>query len=225
MPSNAVYRGPDDMPDLLPVFPLPGALLLPRGQLPLNIFEPRYLQMIDDAFLSGRRLIGMIQPEPGEEDAERPRLAAIGCAGRITQLAETGDGRYMLGLTGIARFKVVAERESSTAYRQCAVDFTPFAGDFATQAGDEASVDRDGLLKTLRDYLDTRDLEADWDGIHRAPTELLVNALCMMSPWGVKEKQALLEAPDLKTRAALLVAVAEMALAQDAPSEAKPALN
>jgi uncharacterized protein len=224
MATNAVYRGPSDLPDVIPVFPLPGALLLPRGQLPLNIFEPRYLAMIDDAFLSGKRIVGMIQPLPGEEDAKRPALSEVGCAGRITQIAETGDGRYMLSLTGIARFRVAEELAPTTAYRQCRVDFGAFAGDFEARMGEEA-VDRDGLLKTLREFLDTNDMEADWDGIRRAPTEVLVNALCMMSPWGVKEKQALLEAPDLRTRAALLVAVTEVALARDKPAEVKPPLN
>ncbi len=224
MATNSIYRAPSDLPGVIPIFPLPGALLLPRGQLPLNIFEPRYLAMIDDAFLSGQRIVGMIQPLPEQEDAKRPALSEVGCAGRITQLAETGDGRYMLSLTGIARFRVVEEVAATTAYRQCNVDFTPFETDFEARAGEDA-VDRDGLLKTLREFLDTNDMEADWDGIRRAPTEVLVNALCMMSPWGVREKQALLEAPDLRTRAALLVAVAEVALARDKPSEVKPSLN
>jgi uncharacterized protein len=223
MAMNTVYRGPGDLPDVIPVFPLPGALLLPRGQLPLNIFEPRYLAMIDDALKSGHRVIGMVQPVPAEEDAARPTLAAVGCAGRITQLAETGDGRYMLSLTGIARFRVLAEETVTSPYRQAQVDFAPFAGDFQAHCGEEA-VDRDGLLKALQEFLDANNMEADWDGIRRAPTEALVNALCMMSPWGVREKQALLEAPDLKTRAALLVAVTEVALAKEQP-EAKPPLN
>jgi Lon protease-like protein len=224
MATNAVYRGPADLPDVIPVFPLPGALLLPRGQLPLNIFEPRYLAMVDDAFLSGHRIIGMVQPVPADEDAKRPQLSDVGCAGRITQLAESGDGRYMLSLTGIARFRLVEELSAITAYRQCKVDFAPYSTDFEARAGEEA-VDRDGLLKTLREFLEVNDMEADWDGIRRAPTEVLVNALCMMSPWGVREKQALLEAPDLKTRAALLVAVTEVALAKDRPADDKPPLN
>ncbi len=224
MATNVTYRGPADLPDVIPVFPLPGALLLPRGELPLNIFEPRYLAMIDDAFLSGRRLIGMVQPVPADENAKRPALAAVGCVGRITQIAETGDGRYMLSLAGIARFRIVEELSATTAYRQCRVDFEPFAGDFQARAG-ESEVDRDGLLKTLKEFLDVNSLEADWEGIRTAPTEVLVNALCMMSPWGIKEKQALLEAPDLKTRAALLVAVTEMALAKDKPASETQSLN
>ncbi|MGU9979974.1 LON peptidase substrate-binding domain-containing protein [Phreatobacter sp. HK31-P] len=224
MGTNVTYRGPADLPDVIPVFPLPGALLLPRGQLPLNIFEPRYLAMIDDSFLAGHRLVGMVQPVPADEDAKRPALSTIGCVGRITQIAESGDGRYMLSLTGISRFRIVEELAATTAYRQCKVDFEPFTGDFEPRVGED-DVDREGLLKTLREFLDVNDMEADWDGIQRAPTEILVNALCMMSPWGLKEKQALLEAPDLKTRAALLVAVTEVALAKDKPADVKPPLN
>ncbi|MGQ3355390.1 MAG: LON peptidase substrate-binding domain-containing protein [Phreatobacter sp.] len=224
MATNTTYRGPSDLPDVVPVFPLPGALLLPRGQLPLNIFEPRYLAMVDDAFLSGRRLIGMVQPVPADEDAKRPTLSAVGCIGRITQLAESGDGRYMLSLTGISRFRIVEELAVTTPYRQCKIDCAPYQGDFEARVGED-DVDRDGLLKTLKEFLDVNDMEADWDGIRRAPTEILVNALCMMSPWGLKEKQALLEAPDLKTRAALLVAVTEVALAKDKPADDKQPLN
>ncbi|QCK85028.1 peptidase S16 [Phreatobacter aquaticus] len=224
MATNTIYGGPADLPGTIPVFPLAGALLLPRGQLPLNIFEPRYLAMIDDAFKSGHRIIGMVQPAIGDEEAREPKLAAVGCAGRITQFSETGDGRYMLNLTGISRFRIGEELSTTTPYRQCSVDFGAFAGDFLAEQG-ESEVDRDGLLKTLGQFLEANSLEADWDGISKAPTEALVNALCMMSPWGLREKQALLEAPDLKTRAALLVAVTEMALAKDGPSEDKPALN
>lgn len=224
MASNVAYGGASELPDVLAVFPLPGALLLPRGQMPLNVFEPRYLAMVDDAFRLGTRVIGMIQPTPEDEDSKKPRLAAIGCAGRITQLAETGDGRYVISLTGVARFRVIEELATTTPYRQCRVDFSPFADDFEPRRGEEA-VDRTLLLSTLKEFLEANSMEADWDGIQRAPTEALVNALCMMSPWGVPEKQALLEAPDLRTRAALLVAVTEVALAKDKPHTDKPTLN
>lgn len=224
MAINRTYNGPADLPDVIPVFPLPGALLLPRGQLPLNVFEPRYLAMVDDVLLGGHRIFGMVQPVPADEDKKTPALAAVGCAGRITQFGETSDGRYMLTLTGIARFRVIAELPALTAYRQVRVTYEPFAMDFQPRLGEDL-VDRDGLLKALREFLDVNKMEADWDGIRRAPTEALINALCMMSPWGVKEKQALLEAPDLKTRAALLVAVTEVALARDAPRADKPTLN
>src|SRR5580692_10583825 len=121
MPINAEYRGPSDLPQIIPVFPLPGALLLPRGQMPLNIFEPRYLAMIDDAMRTGTRLIGMIQPDPAHPGADpnKPQLFKIGCLGRITQLAESGDGRYLLQLTGVARFRLEEELSVATSYRQC----------------------------------------------------------------------------------------------------------
>src|SRR3954465_10454715 len=146
MPSNVAYHQPSDLPDVIPVFPLPGALLLPRGQMPLNIFEPRYVAMIDEALRAGHRLIGMIQPDtahPGS--ADKPNLYKIGCVGRITQLAESGDGRYLLELTGVARFRIEEELTVSTLYRQCRVDYS-FADDFTARHGEEA-VDRDSLLK------------------------------------------------------------------------------
>jgi uncharacterized protein len=214
MPMNAVYQGPDDLPDVIPVFPLAGALLLPRGQLPLNIFEPRYLAMIDDALRSGHRLIGMIQPDaahPGPES--RPNLYKVGCVGRLTQIAESGDGRYLIQLTGVARFRVEQELSVMTLYRQCRVSFQPFADDFTARKGEDA-VDRKALLQALTNFLKANNLKADWDGIESAPNEALVNALAMMAPFGAPEKQALLEAPDLKSRADILVAVTEMELAK-----------
>ncbi|HXD45689.1 MAG TPA: LON peptidase substrate-binding domain-containing protein [Pseudolabrys sp.] len=214
MPMNAHYRGPIDLPETISVFPLPGALLLPRGQMPLNIFEPRYLAMIDDALRDGHRLIGMIQPDPTQTgDAEKPKLFRVGCAGRITQLAESGDGRYLIELTGVARFQVVSELDANTLYRQCRVTFAPFADDFVPRKGEEA-VDRAALLAALSDFLKANNLKADWEGIEKAPNEALVNALSMMSPYGAAEKQALLEAPDLKTRAEILVAITEIDLAK-----------
>jgi uncharacterized protein len=214
MPMNVVYRGPADLPPVIPIFPLSGALLLPRGQMPLNIFEPRYLAMIDDAMADRHRLIGMIQPDtarPGPE--EKPNLFRIGCVGRMTQIAETGDGRYLVQLTGIARFRVEQELAVATAYRQCRVDFTPFADDFIARKGEER-VNRKAVLDALNAFLDANNLRADWEGIENAPNEALVNALAMMSPYGPAEKQALLEAPDLKTRAEILVAVTEIELAK-----------
>ena len=214
MPMNAEYQRPGDLAEVIPVFPLPGALLLPRGQMPLNIFEPRYLAMIDDALRSGHRLIGMIQPDsahPGP--TEKPNLFKVGCVGRITQIAETGDGRYLLQLTGIARFRIDEELAVATPYRQCRVDYAPFADDFVARKGEDA-VDRERLLRALSEFLRVNDLKADWEGIENAPNEALVNALAMMSPYGTAEKQALLEAPDLKTRAEILVAMTEIELAQ-----------
>jgi uncharacterized protein len=219
MPINTVYKGPEDLPAVIAVFPLPGALLLPRGQMPLNIFEPRYLAMIDDA-LRGARLIGMIQPDaahPGR-DQNKPHLFQIGCVGRITQFTESGDGRYLIQLTGVARFRVEEELPADTPYRQCQVTFAPFADDFIARKG-ESDVDRKAVLRTLADFLRANNLKADWSDIENAPNEALVNALAMMSPYGPAEKQALLEAPDLKTRAEILVAVTEIELAKGKTGE------
>lgn len=222
MPINAEYRGPGDLPEVIPVFPLPGALLLPRGQMPLNIFEPRYLEMVDDAFRDGHRLIGMIQPDLAHTKNEaHPALFRVGCVGRITQLAESGDGRYILELTGVSRFKVVEELSVLTPYRQCKVDMFPFVDDFTARKGED-EVDRAALLTALTDFLKINNLKVDWEGIESAPNEALVNALAMMSPYGPPEKQAMLEAPDLKTRAEILVAVTQMDLAKKRTSGDPP---
>ena len=214
MPMNVIYRRSSDLPSIIPVFPLPGALLLPRGQLPLNIFEPRYLAMVDASLRDGHRLIGMIQPDPAHPGPEdKPALFKVGCVGRMTQIAESGDGRYLLQLTGIARFRVEEELNVATAYRQCRATTVPFADDFTARKGEE-QVDRKALLETLSAFLKANNLKTDWEGIENAPNEALVNALAMMSPYAVAEKQALLEAPDLKTRAEVLIAVTEMELAK-----------
>jgi Lon protease-like protein len=201
----------DEMPSVLPLFPLTGALLLPRGQLPLNVFEPRYLAMVDDA-LKTHRMFGMIQPDPEGGD-DKPPLFKVGCAGRITQFAESGDGRYILTLTGMSRFAMIEEIATTTPYRQGRVDFQAFASDFKPRDGEER-VDRDGVLKALRDFAEENQLQIDWDSINQAPNEALVNALSMMSPFGPREKQALLEASDLKGRAEVLVAITEIELAR-----------
>jgi Lon protease-like protein len=222
MPMNAVYRGPADLPEIIPVFPLPGALLLPRGQMPLNIFEPRYLELVDDSLRDGHRLIGMIQPDMAHPGSDaKPNLFKIGCVGRITQIAETGDGRYLLQLTGVTRFRVEQELTVATSYRQCRVTYSPFTDDFIARKGEEA-VDRTALLKALSDFLKANNLKADWEGIENAPNEALVNALAMMSPYGPAEKQAMLEAPNLKTRAEILVAVTEIELAKSATDGETP---
>jgi len=224
MPMNAQYRGPIEMPGVIPVFPLPGALLLPRGQMPLNIFEPRYLAMVDDALRDGHRLIGMIQPDVAHgRAADKPQLYKIGCVGRITQFAESGDGRYLIELTGVARFRVEEELKVATSYRQCRVTYAPFADDFTARKGENA-VDRAALLAALTEFLKANDLKADWEGIEKAPNEALVNALSMMSPYGTAEKQALLEAPDLKTRAEILIAITEIELAKK-NTEGEPQLQ
>lgn len=213
MPANVSYKTPEDLPGVIPIFPLAGALLFPRALLPLNIFEPRYLAMVDDA-MKGSRVIGMIQPDESKGGApSAPALFSTGCAGRITQYAESGDGRYLITLEGIARFRVTEEIVVTTAYRQCRVDVSEFRTDFVPRLGEEA-VNREELLKTLAAYLKANKLEADWKDINEAQTEALVNGLSMMSPYGAREKQALLEAPDLKNRADVLVAITEMAIAR-----------
>lgn len=218
MSINKPYRGPEDLPQVIPVFALNGALLLPLGQLPLNIFEPRYVTMIDDA-MKGDRIIGMVQAlSDSSGQGGKPPIYGMGCAGRITSLEESGDGRYIVTLTGVARYRIVEELSTVTPYRQARVDFAPFAHDFA-EGGDRQDVDRDGVIRALRRFAEVHRLSVDWEGIDAAPSDLLVNALAMMSPFGHKEKQALLEAPDLKARADVLIAIAEMDLARDgAPS-------
>ena len=212
--GNHAYARPEDLPAVIPVFPLPAALLLPRADMPLNIFEPRYLAMIDAA-LAGDRVIGMIQPDERlAACALGPSLCTIGCAGRITSLAETGDGRYMITLTGIARFRIVEEVAGPAPFRRCRVTARPFAGDFLAE-GEEEMVDRRAVLKTFRAYLDAHNLDTDWESVGRASNETLINALAMMAPFGPAEKQALLEAPDLKSRAETLVAITEMSLARE----------
>lgn len=204
------YRTLDDLPGMLAVFPLPRVLLLPRAQLPLNVFEPRYLALVDTA-LATSRVIGMIQPTADAPSGERPPLAPVGTAGRITAYSETPDGRCLVTLTGIARFRVAEEITSPTPYRVCRPDFAPFAADLEADRGAE-TVDRDRLIATLEAYLDARRLEVNWDEVHSSSTEALVNALAILSPYGASEKQALLEAPDLSTRAEILIALTEMEL-------------
>ena len=202
---------PDALPVVVPVFPLASALLLPRGELPLNIFEPRYLSMIEDA-LRADRMIGMIQPRD-EGGGLRPPLCDVGCLGKITQFSETGDGRLMLSLTGITRFKVVEELSVVTPYRQCTVTYDPFSDDLVRDKGEE-DVNRAAILQALRDFAGANRLKIDWKSIEQTPNEALVNALAMMSPFGPQEKQALLEAKTLSDRADVLVAITEIELAR-----------
>lgn len=216
------FRRPEDLPQRIPVFPLAGALLLPRADLPLNIFEPRYLAMIEHA-LSGERLIGMIQPVAGAEAEDHPALMKVGCVGRITSWAETPDDRMVITLTGVSRFQLVDELDAGTPFRQVIANYHPFAADLATGAG-AAEVNRPALLKVFRDYLDANNMSADWKEVDQAPTEVLVNTLSLLTPYPPQEKQALLEAPDLKTRADVLVALTEVALSKMAKGS-KPRLQ
>jgi uncharacterized protein len=207
------YRTEADLPRRLKVFPLPGALLLPHAELPLNIFEPRYLAMIEDA-LAGDRLIGMIQPDHDDADlAGAPTLKQVGCAGRISSYAETPDGRILITLSGICRFAIVSELASDKPYREVEASYADFAEDLAEAEGDEG-VDRSSLLKVFRDYLAANDMSADWDQVRAASTEALVNTLAVLAPHEPRDKQALLEAKDLKSRADVLIALTEMALAR-----------
>lgn len=213
---NERYKGPEDLPADLPLFPLRGAILLPRTTLPLNVFEPRYVAMVEDA-MRGARVLGIVQPAASEQDGESPadrraRLRRIGCAGRLTMYHEQNDGRLIVALTGIARFEIAAERETRTPYRVAEVSYRGFLSDFTPGTGEDR-VDRSNLLRVLRLYLDANRLQADWDAIQRSSNEFLVNALSVMSPYGPEEKQALLEASDLKVRGDVLMALAEMELA------------
>jgi Lon protease-like protein len=202
------YRRVADLPQLIPVFPLDGAMLLPGGELPLQIFEPRYLNMIDDA-MTGDRVIGMVQTRGG--DLERPALTAVGCAGRITSYAETSDGRYLITLTGVCRFRVGEELNIRTPYRQVRADYSRFEADLGE--ADEAEADdtaRDRFARALKRYLNRRELDIDWDSAGAAPLEPLVNSLAMGLPFDPAEKQALLEAIDLPARFEALTTLLEI---------------
>jgi uncharacterized protein len=208
------YRNPADLPRCVPIFPLRRAIVLPRVSLPLTIFEPRYLAMLDDA-ISGDRVLGLVQPKGGSEESppgKSVELRSVGGVGRLTAYEELDDGRVLITLSGIARCLLEQEVACDKPYRLWNVDFARFQGDFIAGAGEE-TVDRQGLLDTLRTYLEARNLSADWSAIADASTERLVNSLAVIAPYGPEEKQALLEAPDLSTRADMLVALAELDLA------------
>ena len=205
------YRKAEDLPETLAVFPLTGALLFPRWSLPLNIFEPRYLNMIDDA-MSGSRLIGMIQPVSG--DKVHPKLAGVGCAGRLTSYSETDDGRYLISLTGICRFRVGQELDVKSPYRQVAPDWAPYAGDL-TEPDLSNLPERSKLASALKKYVASHSMEVDWDAVESAPIETLVHALSAGCPFPPMEKQALLEADTVAARCRALIALLDM----DAPGD------
>jgi Lon protease-like protein len=202
------------LPDMLPIFPLTGVLLLPRGRLPLNIFEPRYLAMTRDA-LGGERLIGMVQPSEPQQDNrgrgahENPPVYPVGCAGRITSFSETDDGRYLVTLTGVSRFRIRDELPLLSGYRRVVAEWRPFAHDVETPSGTE--FDRDRFIRGLKGFFTQRQISADWEAIEKAAGEHLINSIAMLCPFAPSEKQALLEAPDLNERARLLIALVEMA--------------
>ena len=199
-----------DFPDTIPVFPLPGALLLPRARLPLHIFEPRYLQMLDDTLKTEHRLIGMVQTReiPGRDET---RLHAIGCAGRLTAFSETEDGRYMVTLSGLSRFRIRDEIEGFAPYRRCHVDWSGFTGDLRGPERDPG-FDRACFLGHLRRFFEARGLSTDWDSLREADEEMLINSLSMLCPFDAEDKQALLEAPSLTTRRETLVTLIEFSL-------------
>jgi Lon protease-like protein len=200
----------------MPIFPLQRAILLPRANVPLNVFEPRYLEMLQ-AVLSSSRVLGIVQPQACEEESPAGKsfaLRPVGCAGRVTAYQELDDGRLIITITGIARCALREEVVTPKPYRIWAVSYEPFASDFVPGAGED-EVDRERMVSVLKRYLDARNLSADWPAILRASNERLINALAIASPFGPEEKQALLEAPDLKARAEVLVALAEMELAGD----------
>ena len=205
------YRALTDLPTVIPVFPLDGAILLPTGSLPLQIFEPRYLNMVDDS-MAGHRLIGMIQTGPGGERA-KPGLASVGCVGRITTYSETGDGKYLITLTGICRFRISEELSAMTPYRQVRADFADFRGDL--EAGEEdLEFERVPFLAALRRFLDVRGLGVDWEAVNAAPGPALINSLCMALPFDIGEKQALLEAASIEDRRTALSALLQIGAAQ-----------
>lgn len=199
-----------DLPDTIAIFPLPGALLLPRARLPLHIFEPRYLAMIDDCLKTKHRLIGMIQPRDVPEGQEK-RLNAIGCAGRLTGFSETEDGRYMISLSGLSRFRVREEVQGFAPYRRCLVDWTAFARDTGREEQDR-DLDRKSFLALLGRFFQAMELSTDWSSLNDAEPEMLINSLSMLCPFSPEDKQALLEAPSLSTRRETLVTLIEFAL-------------
>lgn len=208
--SLGIMISQKDLPETIPVFPLPGALMLPRARLPLHIFEPRYLAMIEDCMKTKTRLIGMVQPRetPGGEK----RLHSIGCAGRLTGFSETEDGRYMITLTGTSRFRIREEVQGFSPYRRCTVDWAGFGRDLSTTEETDAGFDRDAFLGLLGRYLAAMKLSTDWGNLREADTELLINSLSMLCPFTPEDKQALLEAPSLSTRRETLVTLIEFAL-------------
>ena len=207
------YRRASDLPQVIPVFPLDGAILLPGGELPLQIFEPRYLNMVDDA-MAGDRMIGMVQLRSGG-DRERPNMATVGCAGRITAFAETADGRYLITLTGVCRFETGEELSVRTPYRQARARFERFAADLSEEADPPPGVDRPRFAKALKRYLNRRELDIDWETASGAPLGSLVSSLSMGLPFDPAEKQALLEAVDLRARFEVLTALLEIDSMQD----------
>lgn len=208
----------DALPDTIPVFPLAGVLLLPRGRLPLQVFEPRYLNMTVDALATPDRLIGMVQPQDPETQEKAPRLYRVGCAGRITSFSETEDGRYLLTLTGVCRFALGDELAMVRGYRRVIPQWRDYRGDFEDET--DSALDRVRLLSALRDYFKLHGIAANWEAIEQTPDERLVTSLAMICPFEPSEKQALLEVPDLPGRSTLMTTLVEMAILEQKGGDA-----
>lgn len=236
--GKTVSRNPfdpafEDLPRVIPVFPLTGILLLPEGQLPLNIFEPRYLAMVRDALADEQRMIGMVQPRVPDPSDNRgpasvvaamsqPELFITGCVGRITAFSESDDGRYMLTLSGICRFDIAEEMTLRDGYRRVLADYHRFRGDLSTQA--DADIDRNRLLRVVKEYFQQQDIKASWETVKATPNNRLVTSLAMTCPFGPNERQALLEAADLTALAEMVITLLEMALL-DSGSEGGSSIN
>jgi len=217
------YQSVADLPAVIPIFPLTGVLLLPRARLPLNVFEKRYLALVDAA-MDSHRLIGMIQPKTaGQDMVPKPDLSDTGCVGRIVEYSETEDGRYLITLAGVARFRIAGERVARTPFRQVAADYEPYTDDMNT--ADDTVIPRDRLLAALKPYLKEREMKTDWSSIQEAPAETLINALSMMCPFEPRDKQALLEAQRLKDRAEALITLIEIANASSVTGSGKQPIH
>ncbi|MDP6351944.1 MAG: LON peptidase substrate-binding domain-containing protein [Alphaproteobacteria bacterium] len=215
MPAPTIAQ----LPEAIPIFPLAGVLLLPGGQLPLNIFEPRYLAMTRDA-LASDWMIGMVQPVAPEEASDRVEVYRIGCAGRITSLSETDDGRYLISLSGLCRFEIADEPASRKGYRRVIADWSRFTDDLAT--AERGALDRDRLLSALRNYFESHHIWVDWKALENAPGDQLVTSLAMACPFAPREKQALLESPSPGARAELMISLLAMSVLDRADGTAAP---
>ena len=226
MTADSPQSSQQILPSVLPIFPLTGVLLLPRGQLPLNIFEPRYLAMVDDTLgqdgMRGR-MIGMVQPQEAADEAnqENPAVYETGCAGRIVSFSETGDGRYHIVLLGVSRFKILEELELKRGYRRVRPAFDSYSRDLSVE--DVSLPERDKRLKIVQSYFSLNKIEADWSSVEGAPDEPLVTSLSMLCPFAPSEKQALLECSSLQERSALLISLMEMAVHENRDSQSTQA--
>jgi Lon protease-like protein len=218
---RAFHPAFEDLPAEIAIFPLGGALLLPEGRLPLNIFEPRYLAMTQDSLAAGR-MFGMVQPDPGLPRTEAgSQVYRVGCLGRISSFSETEDGRLLITLTGVIRFRIAAEIEGRRGYRRALADYAPYRADLAAE-GPQPQLDRAALLGALRPYFRARGIEANWEAIEQTGDAMLVTTLCMVCPFDIREKQALLEAESVQARAGMLVALMQMGSHGDAPPDLRP---